>query len=48
MLGHANYATTTANIYPQSVADAVRAMIEEGERSLGLIEPTINDALAVQ
>ena len=47
MLGHANYATTTATIYAQSVADEVRAMVEEDERSLSLIEPVINDALAM-
>ena len=48
VLGHANYATTTANVYAQSVADEVRAMVEKDERSLGLVEPVINDGLAVQ
>ena len=42
VLGHANYATTTANVYAQSVEDRVRAMVEEDERRLGLIELEIN------
>jgi integrase len=29
VLGHANYATTTANVYAQSVAESVIAMLEE-------------------
>jgi integrase len=43
VLGHANYATATANVYAQSVDDRVRAMVEEDERRLGLIELGIND-----
>ena len=38
VLGHSNYKTTTANVYAQSVEDRVRAMVEEDERHLGLIE----------
>jgi integrase len=47
VLGHANYATTTANVYAQSVADEVRAMVEEDERTLGLIEPIIDADLSL-
>ena len=43
VLGHANYATTTANVYAQSVDDRVRTMVEEDERRLGLIELGIKD-----
>jgi integrase len=47
VLGHANYATTTANVYAQSVADEVKAMVEEDERQLGLVEPVIDADLSL-
>jgi integrase len=43
VLGHANYSTTTANVYAQSVEDRVHEMVEEDERRLGLIEIGINN-----
>jgi integrase len=38
VVGHANYATTTANVYAQSVDAAVSAMLAEDERLLALME----------
>ena len=38
VLGHANYATTTANIYAQSVDEDVRAMVQQDEREMGLAD----------
>jgi hypothetical protein len=38
VVGHANYATTTANVYAQSVEESVIAMLEEDERRIGLME----------
>ena len=38
VVGHANYATTTANVYAQSVEESVIAMLEEDERRVGLID----------
>jgi integrase len=41
VVGHANYATTTANVYAQSVEASVIAMLEEDERRIGLMEQQI-------
>ena len=38
LMAHANYETTTANVYAQSVDEDVRAMVEQGEREMGLAE----------
>ena len=38
VLGHANYKTTTANVYAQSVHEDVRNMVEQDEREMGLAE----------
>jgi len=38
VVGHTNYATTTANVYAQSVEASVIAMLEEDERKIGLME----------
>jgi integrase len=41
VVGHANYATTTANVYAQSVEASVIAMLENDERHIGLLENQI-------
>jgi len=41
VVGHSNYATTTANVYAQSVEASVIAMLEEDERRIGLMEHPI-------
>ena len=41
VLGHANYETTTANVYAQSVTESVIAMLEEDERKMGLMEDPV-------
>lgn len=38
LVGHANYETTTANVYAQSVYEDVRSMVEQDEREIGLAE----------
>jgi integrase len=38
VVGHSNYATTTANVYAQLVEASVVAMLEEDERRFSLIE----------
>jgi integrase len=38
LVGHANYETTTANVYAQSVDEDVRSMVEQDEREMGLAE----------
>jgi len=41
VVGHTNYATTTANVYAQSVEVSVIAMLEEDERRIGLLEQVV-------
>ena len=36
-----NYETTTANVYAQSVAESVIAMLEEDERKMALMEDPV-------
>jgi hypothetical protein len=41
VVGHSNHATTTANVYAQSVEASVIAMLEEDERRIGLMEQPV-------
>lgn len=38
VMGHANYETTTANVYAQFVSESVIAMLEEDELQMGLMD----------
>ena len=42
VVGHSNYATTTANLYAQSVEESVRRMVEEDERMIFVRHATEN------
>jgi len=40
VVGHSNYATTTANVYAQSVEASVIAVLEEDERRIAYLVTT--------